>query len=649
MCASLGHGRSTVAFFLVRKSSGSMAKYVPIKVIDRYRKSGQEQDSFSLKRILLGDPLATSEASHQRISKTVALAVFSSDALSSTAYATEEILLALSAGGAAALVWGLPVAFAVAGLLAIVAISYRQTIYAYPSGGGAYIVAKENLGVGPGLVAGAALLVDYVLTVAVSIAAGVAAITSAFPSLYEHRVALGISLVAFITLANLRGVRESGALFAPPTYLFIFSVAALLLVAFFRINVLGMTAAPTPALEAAEPITIFLLLRAFSSGCTALTGVEAISNAIPAFRAPESKNAAITLAWMATILGSLFLGITLVAHRLNLVPKPEETILSQLAHAIFGSGALYYTVQVATAMILVLAANTSFADFPRLASFLARDGFLPRQLANRGDRLVFSNGIIVLGLLASLLLVIFQGQTHAIIPLYAVGVFLSFTLSQFGMVYHWYANQVPGWQAKMLVNLTGGVTTGVVTAVVAGTKFMHGAWVVVVLIPLLVTSFYGVRNHYRFVAKELSLEGYRAKSPAGHAVVVLISGVHRGVVEALEYARALSSNVTALSVEIDAKATERLRDRWRQWGMGIPLTVLKSNYRSVVKPLLDYLDDIREKNPDQIVTVVLPEFIASRWWHHLLHNQTAFLIKGALLFRPGVIVTSVPHHLGRPR
>jgi hypothetical protein len=366
-----------------------MAKYVPIKVIDRYRKSGQEQDSFSLKRILLGDPLATSEAAHQRISKTVALAVFSSDALSSTAYATEEILLALSAGGAAALVWGLPVAFAVAGLLAIVAVSYRQTIYAYPSGGGAYIVAKENLGVGPGLVAGAALLVDYVLTVAVSIAAGVAAITSAFPSLYEHRVALGISLVAFITLANLRGVRESGALFAPPTYLFIFSVAALLLVAFFRINVLGMMARRRRRWKRRSRSPSSCSCAPSHQAAPALTGVEAISNAIPAFRAPESKNAAITLAWMATILGSLFLGITLVAHRLNLVPKPEETILSQLAHAIFGSGALYYTVQVATGHDPGPGGEHQLRGLPPPRSFLARDGFLPRQLANRGDRLVF--------------------------------------------------------------------------------------------------------------------------------------------------------------------------------------------------------------------------------------------------------------------
>ena len=547
----------------------------------------------------------------------------------------------------AALSYGLPLAFAVATLLLIVSISYRQTIYAYPSGGGAYIVAKDNLGIGPGLVAGASLLVDYVLTVAVSVAAGVAAITSAFPRLFEHRVAIGILCVTLITLANLRGIRESGALFAPPTYFFIASIAALLLTGFFRTQILGLPPAPPPAIEAVEPITIFLLLRAFSSGCTALTGVEAISNAIPAFREPESRNASITLGWMAAILGSLFLGITVLAHRLNVVPVPEETVLSQLARSVFGSGILYYAVQVATALILVLAANTSFADFPRLASFLARDGFLPRQLANRGDRLVFSNGIIALGLVASLLIVIFQGSTHAIIPLYAVGVFLSFTLSQLGMVRHWYATPERGWQLKMLINLTGGLTTGVVMLVIAGTKFAHGAWAVVILIPLMCIAFQGVKKHYTTVAKELSLEGFRPKAPTGHSVVVLISGVHRGVLEALQYARAISPNVTAVSVEIDADAMERIRERWRQFGMGIPLTVLKSNYRSVVKPLLDYLDDFREKNPNQVVTVILPEFIASRWWHHLLHNQTAFLIKGALLFRPGVIVTSVPHHLPR--
>ncbi|MCI0407649.1 MAG: APC family permease, partial [Acidobacteria bacterium] len=451
------------------------------------------------------------------------------------------------------------------------------------------------------------------------------------------------------TLANLRGIRESGAIFAPPTYLFIFCIAALLITGFFRVQILGMNVPPATVLPAAEPLTLLLLLRAFASGCTALTGVEAISDAVPAFREPESKNASTTLGWMAVILGVMFLGITVLANRLHLAPMHEETILSQIAHAVFGSGVLYYSVQTATALILVLAANTAFSDFPRLAYFLARDGFLPRQLANRGDRLVFSNGIILLGLLAGLLLVIFQGSTHAIIPLYAVGVFLSFTLSQLGMVRRWYENQEPGWQIKMLINLTGGITTGVVMFVIAGTKFVHGAWMVVLLIPLLSIAFNGVKKHYEFVARELSLEGFRPKVPSGHAVVVLISGVHRGVLEALQYAKALSPNVTALSVEIDHQATERIRERWRQWGMGIPLTVLKSSYRSVVRPLLDYLDDFLEKNPDQVVTVVLPEFIASRWWHHLLHNQTAFLIKGALLFRRGVIVTSVPHHLGQAK
>ncbi|MCI0568835.1 MAG: APC family permease, partial [Acidobacteria bacterium] len=449
-----------------------MPKYVPIKVIDRFRKSGRQEEAFSLKRLLVGDPLATSQVVHQRISKKVALAVFSSDALSSVAYATEEILLVLSLAGTGALAYGLPLAACVAVLLLIVAVSYRQTIHAYPGGGGAYLVTKENLGVGPGLVAGAALLMDYVLTVAVSIAAGVAAITSAFPSLYSHRVLLGIVLVGLITLANLRGIRESGAIFAPPTYLFIFCIAALLITGFFRVQILGMNVPPATVLPAVEPLTLLLLLRAFASGCTALTGVEAISDAVPAFREPESKNASTTLGWMAVILGVMFLGITVLANRLHLAPMHEETILSQIAHAVFGSGVLYYSVQTATALILVLAANTAFSDFPRLAYFLARDGFLPRQLANRGDRLVFSNGIILLGLLAGLLLVIFQGSTHAIIPLYAVGVFLSFTLSQLGMVRRWYENQEPGWQIKMLINLTGGITTGVVMFVIAGTKFV---------------------------------------------------------------------------------------------------------------------------------------------------------------------------------
>ena len=624
-----------------------MGKYVSIKIVDRFRKSGAPQGPFSLKRILLGDPLTSSQAPHQRISKVVALAVFSSDALSSVAYATEEILLGLAAGGLAALQYGMPVAACVAGLLVVVAISYRQTVHAYPSGGGSYIVAKENLGEGPGLVAAASLLIDYLLTVAVSMASGVAAITSAFPNLYEHRVIIGVALVAGITLANLRGIRESGAIFAPPTYFFIFSLGALILVGIFRTQFLGLPAVHPAAFPATEPIGILLLLRAFASGCAALTGVEAISNAVPAFREPESRNAAVTLGWMAAILGFLFIGTSFLAHRLELVPKPEETILSQLAHATFGSGFLYYMVQVATALILMFAANTSFADFPRLASLLGKDHFLPHQLANRGDRLVFSNGIIFLGLVSALLIVIFQGDTHAIIPLYAVGVFMSFTLSQFGMVRHWHDHPEPGWRTKMAVNFTGGVVTAVVAVVIASSKFVHGAWMVIILIPILVVCFQGVRRHYATVSRELSLEGYRPTAPEGHSVLVLISSVHRGVIDALRYARSLSSNVSAISVEIDHAASEKIRERWKQWGMGIPLTVLKSSYRSVVKPLMDYLDEYLEKNPNQLVTVIIPEFIPTRWWHHLLHNQTAFLIKTSLLFKPRVVVTSVPHHLGR--
>ncbi len=624
-----------------------MGKYVRIKVEDRFRKSGAPERPFSLKRILLGNPLATSQTGHQSISKTVALAVFSSDALSSVAYATEEILLALSAGGVLALRYGLPVAGLVALLLAILAMSYRQTIHVYPSGGGAYIVAKENLGEGPGLTAGAALLVDYLLTVAVSIAAGVAAVTSAFPFLYGYRVALGVGFIVVITLANLRGVREPGALFAPPTYVFIFSLGSVILVGLFRTQFIGLPPAQPAPLPAVEPLGLLLLLRAFSSGCTALTGVEAISNAVPAFRDPKPRNAAATLAWMAAILGFLFLGSSMLAHRLGIVPQAHETILSQLARAVFGSGPFYYLVQVATAVILLLAANTSFTGFPRLASLLAKDRFLPRQLANLGDRLVFSNGIILLGLLAAALIVLFGGNTHAIIPLYAVGVFLSFTLSQFGMVRHWYDNQEPGWRRRMLVNLTGGLTTATVTVVIASSKFIHGAWIVILLIPLLVAGFRGVRRHYTLVRQELSLDGYKPSTPAGHSVVVLIAGVHLGVLEALRYARSISSNVTGLSVEIDPVVTERVRERWKLWSEGIPLTVLKSRYRSVVKPLSDYLDDFLEKNPNHLVTVVLPEFIPTHWWHHLMHNQTAFLIKTALLFKRGVIVTSVPHHLGR--
>src|SRR5882672_10066149 len=461
-----------------------------------------------LKRLLVGPPMPLAQARHERLSKRVALAVFSSDALSSVAYATEEILLILVLAGTAAVHLDVPIALAITALLAIVTISYQQTIHAYPSGGGSYIVARANLGTVPGLVAAAALLVDYVLTVSVSVAAGVAAITSALPELATHKVGIGVVCVAGIAVANIRGVRESGRIFAVPTYFFIASFSVMLAVGFFRLVTGTLPPAPPPSIPAVEPLTWFLVLRAFASGCTALTGIEAISNGIPAFRPPESRNAAITLGWMAFILATMFVGITVLSSQLGILPRATETVVSQIARQLFGPGIPYYLIQAATTLILVLAANTSFADFPRLSSLLARDHFVPRQFANLGERLVFSNGILVLAGFAALLLVVFGGETHALIPLYAVGVFISFTLSQSGMVRHWWLERSAGWRHRLLINGVGAVATGVVTLVIAVTKFTHGAWIVVLVIPILVSGFLAMARHYEEVAEALSLEGF---------------------------------------------------------------------------------------------------------------------------------------------
>lgn len=598
-----------------------------------------------LKRIILGTPLATTAEKHERLGKMTGLAVFASDALSSVAYATEEILLVLVTAGTAALAFSVPIGIAIALLVVIVASSYWQTIHAYPSGGGAYIVAKDNLGTPPGLIAGAALLIDYVLTVAVSVAAGVAAITSAFPPLFPWRVTLGVLTVVGITVANLRGVRESGRLFAVPTYWFIGSLGLLILVGFFR--VLTGTARPLPAEEirATHAVSLFLIMRAFSSGCAALTGTEAVSNGIPAFRPPESRNAGMVLVWMAAILATSFLGITYLAHVYRVVPRETETVVSILARQVFGENLLYYNIQAATAMILLLAANTSFADFPRLSSILARDGFMPRQLANRGDKLVFSNGILILAALSILLLVMFRGSTHALIPLYAVGVFLSFTLSQAGMVRHWLKETRPA-PHHIGLNGLGALATGIVTVVIAVSKFTLGAWMVVVLIPLIVLGFLRVRYHYLRVAKLLSLEGAARPKIGKNPVVVLVGGIHRGVVEALEYAKSISPNVTALTVDLDPTKTARLRRQWPEWAPDVPLVVLDSPYRSILQPLLEYIDRMERQGEGRYLTVVLPEFICSHWWEHLLHNQTALLIKAALLFKPGKVTVSVPYHLG---
>jgi len=601
----------------------------------------------TLKRRLLGTPLRTAEAHHERLSKFAALAVFSSDALSSVAYATEEILLVLVLAGSAGLPWSLPLSAAIATLLLIVTTSYRQTIYAYPSGGGAYIVAKENLGVYPGLIAAAALLIDYVLTVSVSVAAGVAAITSAVPVLYQYRVNLGILCIGLITLANLRGIRESGRIFAIPTYLFIASFAIMILVGLIKSLFAGAdVTAPESLAAPTQSLGLLLLLRAFASGCTALTGVEAISDGIPAFKFPEAKNAAVTLTWMAAILLTLFLGITVLAHLYSVVPRHGETLVSQLARHIFGSGILYYVIQAATAMILILAANTSFADFPRLAYFLARDRFMPHQLASRGDKLVFSNGIIILGVVASALIWLFRGETHALIPLYAVGVFLSFTLSQAGMVRRWLSLRTPGWLRAVAINGLGAVATAVVLVVIAAAKFTHGAWIVIVLIPMMTIVFRKIHEHYRLMAEQLTLQGFEPQKPQQQIVLVPVSGIHRGVVTALQYARSLSPHVEAVYVDLDVEATEALRVKWGLWAGGTDLVILDSPYRSILGPLIEYIDGVERQHPDAQITVVLPQVVPARWWHNLLHNQTAWLIKGALLFRKRVIViTDVPLHL----
>ncbi len=601
-----------------------------------------------IKRVLVGEPLSTQMADNETIPKWKALAVLSSDALSSVAYATEEILIPLAAFSTLAMSWSIPIAAGIATLLIILTASYRQTIDAYPGGGGAYIVAKENLGTYAGLIAGASLLIDYVLTVSVSVAAGVENLGSAFPALIEHKVFVGALIILVIAIFNLRGIRESSSVFAVPTYLFIFSFLALILTGAWKIMTGAAVSAPLSTGLVLPAVPLFLILRAFSSGCSALTGIEAISNGIPVFRSPGPKNAKITLAWMSTILGGLFLGITFLAHFFAVRPEEGQTAVSILAKAIFGGGYFYYFVTASTAMILILAANTSYADFPRLSSLLAKDRFLPRQLASVGDRLVFSNGILGLSFAAIFLLVIFNGETHHLIPLYAIGVFLSFTLSQSGMVLHHLREREEGWGRSIVFNFIGAITTFVVLLVIASTKFMSGAWMVILLIPIFVFTFTRIHRHYLAVGKELSLvdqtPGPRLEA-IKHTVVVPVSGVHRGVIEALRYALSISSDVRACYVEIDAATTSRMQLEWKKWAHEVPFIVLKSPYRSVITPLIQYIDDVDQATHGDVVTVIIPEFVTKKWWHQVLHNQTAFLIRAALLFKRGKVVTSVRYHL----
>ena len=606
-----------------------------------------------LKRWLLGPALKTAQAAHERLSKRLALAVFSSDALSSVAYATEEILLVLVLAGSVAVSWSIPVSILIVALLAILTMSYREIIFEYPAGGGAYIVARSNLGEMPGLTAAAALIIDYVLTVAVSVAAGIAALTSAVPALFPHREMLGLLAIVLVVVVNLRGVRESGRIFAVPTYIFIGSILLMLGAGFIQM-IMGR---PTPmasiatnsaATQMTEGVTLWLLLRAFSSGCTALTGVEVISNGVSIFKRPESKNAATTMAFMATILGGLFIGISILAYHYGILPKEDETVVSQIARATFDGGVLYYLVQASTMAILILAANSSFNGFPRLASILARDGYMPAQMKTRGDRLVFSNGVILLGLFAGLLIVAFRGDTHALIPLYAVGVFLSFTLSQAGMVKHWLLKRGRHWRKRLMINGLGAVTTGLATLVIAGTKFMHGAWIVIGLLPLIIVWFRSVHAHYVAVGEQISLtRGHRPPQPRRNTVIIPISSVNRGVLRALDYARSHSGDVRAVLVDVDKEDTALTEIKWAQWGCGVHLVVLPSPYRSVLRSLLDYIEELLQKDPEGWVTVVIPEILPARWWQNILHNQRALMLKAALLFKERVILTDVPFHLER--
>lgn len=601
-----------------------------------------------LKRWLVGDPLKSTQAAHERLSKTLALAIFSSNAISSVAYATEEILLVLILAGTAAVAWSIPISLAILFLVVVLTISYRQIIYEYPAGGGAYIVARNNLGELPSLIAAAALIIDYVLTVAVSVAAGIAALTSAVPSLFEHRVALGLGAIIFMIVMNLRGVRESGKFFAVPTYFAIGALGVMVVVGSIQAFLGQSVSLPPDHQTGVEELTLFLILRSFAAGCSAVTGMEVISTGVKAFRRPESQNASTTMIYMSLVLAALFMGITFLADRSGILPKTDETIISQLAHLTFGTGPLYYALQIGTMLLLILAANSAFAGFPHLASILARDGYMPRQMATFGDRLVFSNGIVILGIFACFLLVLFHGDTHALIPLYAVGVFISFTLSQTGMVRRWLTKKGPHWRKSLIVNGAGAVTTGIATIILASTKFIDGAWIVFLLILILVGMFRSIRSHYKAVAEQITLtRDHRPPLPRRNIVLIPINGVNKAVIRAVDYARSRPGEIRAVMVDVDPESTARIQIQWAQWGCGVNLFALPSPYRSVLGSLLDYIEQILEKEPDIWVTVVIPEILPAHWWQSILHNQRALLLKTALLFKERVILTDVPFHLKR--
>ncbi len=618
---------------------------------------------------LIGRPLSTADAPHQTIGKFIGLAVFSSDAMSSVAYGPQEMLIILAAAGAGAFGYSIPIAIAICVLLLLLTLSYEQTIHAYSGGGGAYIVARDNLGEIPALTAGAALLMDYILTVAVSISSGVAQLVSAFPLFYDYRVWIAVGMVLLIMIINMRGVRESGITFAIPTYFFLIMMFITVIIGFGRYfsGSLGLVQSPPMDImdlhATLQPITIFLVLKAFASGTTALTGVEAISNGITAFKEPRSKNAGKTLIMMAIILGSLLFSIAFLSNHIGALPSEEETVISQLTRtALDTRGIFYILVLSSTTIILMMAANTAFADYPRLSALMAIDGFLPRQLAYRGSRLVYSRGIMLLAGIASLLIILFRASVTRLIPLYAIGVFLSFTLSQTGMAHRWWKSGrlEPGdqikergsvlyhdrqWLLKMLINGLGAMVTLVVAIIFGVTKFTDGAYIVVFLIPFLAFVFYSIHRHYQKLAGKLSLENFGMPPHIGrHRIIIPIGGVHRGTLAALRYARMISDDITAVHVSIDQEETEKIRQKWDMWGGGVRLLILESPYRLFVEPLLEYIDEIdSQRKPNELITIVVPQFVTRRISSNALHSRTANTLRNVLLNRPGIVITEVPY------
>jgi amino acid transporter len=614
-----------------------------------------------LKHVVFGRPLPTERLEHERLTKKTALAVLSSDAISSVAYATDQILFVLGGAiGLAAVNYVLPISAVIVGLLVLVGLSYRQTIFAYPNGGGSYTVARENLGTMAGLIAAAALLTDYILTVAVSISGGVAAITSAYPAMVPHTVLICSLSILLLATVNLRGVRESGAAFSLPTYAFIVMMLALLAVGAYRYYT-GHELAPLVDAFKVDPVSAqrgrgfspvtgfalaYLLMRGFAEGCAAMTGTEAISNGVMAFKAPAQRNAAATLGWMVGILALFFLGVSFLAQHYHVMPTQRETVLSILGHHVFGGGPMYYALQYTTFAVLVLAANTAFADFPRLAGILATDRFMPRQLAARGDRLAYSNGIVSLALVAWLLVWLFKGDTNALVPLYAIGVFVCFTLSQAGMVVHWRKTRETGWRWKAWLNGIGAVATGLVSIIQLVTKFTTGGWIIAVIIPIIIMGLKQIHAHYTAFIEEVRFTGHSPINPLHHTVIVPVNGITKATAGALVYATTISDEVIAVYIEVDQRYTARMQEEWEAWDIGVPLEVVPSPYRSILKPLVEFVENLRMVTPGELVTIVVPEIVPRRWWEHLLHNKTALYIRTAFLFKPNVVVTAIPYLVG---